>query len=426
MPSAAPHSPEVEECLLGAALLSDASADVLVGTVTAADFYVPAHQRIAEAICDLRHLGASTDALTVGNWLERHDALQSVGGGLLTHLQAITPSTGHTATYAQIVADDAVRRRIQVAAIGIVRQSGDRSLPVPSLLAAAEALARDSAPALVDKGPDPTAEEFVASRDESYDWLVPGLIERGDRFMWTGGEGTAGKSTLLRQIAVQLGAGIHPWSHVRIRPLRVLIVDMENSGGQVARKLGPLLDLARSERQLSFASTDDGFDAGALRVRVHPQGLDLLRLEDRRWLTGRIASQPEPVDLLVTGPTYKMVGGKPTDEEPAAFVAKFFDELRAEYGVGMMFEAHSPHATGEDGQRTLRPYGASLWMRWPEFGFGIRPSKRDESQGLWELKPWRGARDEGRDWPFFIRRGGRWPWEVAYPQSTSSVTQEDF
>jgi len=419
-----PYSAEVEECLLGAALLSSAAADILVANVAPADFYVPAHQRIAEAIEDLRHRGGSSDALTVGDWLNRNGTLAQVGPALLTHLQAITPSTAHTATYAEIVSDDAVRRRVMARGADLMRQAADRSVPVATLAATADSLARDISAPLATDGADMLAADYVGSRVESYDWLVPGLIERCDRFLWTGAEGMAGKSTLLRQLAMQLSIGLHPWSHARIRPLHVLIIDLENGPGQVARKLGALLDLARNERQISFADTDDGFDAGTLRVRVHPQGLDLLRLEDRRWLTGRLAAQPEPVDVLVTGPIYKMIGGKPTDEEPAGIVAKFLDELRTEFGCSLMIEAHSPHATGEDGQRTLRPYGASLWMRWPEFGFGIRQSRREDSQGTWELKPWRGARDEGRDWPYFVRRGGYWPWEVAYPRASPDPVQD--
>jgi ATPase subunit of ABC transporter with duplicated ATPase domains len=52
---------------------------------------------------------------------------------------------------------------------------------------------------------------FLAEPDPEYDWLIPGLLERGDRVIVTGQEGK-GKSTLLRQIGVQVAAGIHPFT----------------------------------------------------------------------------------------------------------------------------------------------------------------------------------------------------------------------
>jgi hypothetical protein len=56
-------------------------------------------------------------------------------------------------------------------------------------------------------------------------------------------------------------------------------------------------------------------------------------------------------------------------------------------------------------------------LRWPEFGFGIRPAgQREESLG-WrtryvEVEHWRGGRDE-RAWPEFLEHGDRseWPWK---------------
>ena len=41
----------------------------------------------------------------------------------------------------------------------------------------------------------------VLAQDVSYDWAIPGLLERGDRLILTGSEG-GGKTTMLRQIAV--------------------------------------------------------------------------------------------------------------------------------------------------------------------------------------------------------------------------------
>ncbi len=232
----------------------------------------------------------------------------------------------------------------------------------------------------------PTVSEFLAVEDDPYDWLVPDVLERGDRLILTGPEG-GGKSTLLRQLSVQLAAGIHPFGGEPFEPVRVLLLDVENSKRQVRRKLRPLFAAAKREQM-------------PLYVAVRPQGLDLLQPRDRELLAGAIdAVRP---DLIVGGPAYKLAGGDPTMEEPARVLAAWIDGMRAKYGLGLIMEAHSPYASGQQ-KRPLRPYGASLWSRWPEFGIHI------SADG--ELSHWRGPRDE-RAWPTALQRGGAWPWTV--------------
>ena len=72
----------------------------------------------------------------------------------------------------------------------------------------------------------------------------------------------------------------------------------------------------------------------------------------------------------------------------------------ATYDLATLIEAHQPHGTN-GGHRPDRPYGASLWLRWPEFGLALT------SGGF--IHHWRGPRDE-RKWPGALRRGGHWPW----------------
>lgn len=236
--------------------------------------------------------------------------------------------------------------------------------------------------------PDPDIGEFLHSDEPEHDWLIRGLIERGDRVIITGHEGS-GKSTLLRQFGVMAAAGIHPFTLEQIDPIKVMFVDLENSTRQVRRKLRPLWLAARD------------LAPGRMRIRVVAQGIDLLREADRAFLSQRIAAN-EP-DLVIMGPLYKLVGDDPVKEEPARVAALYLDALRTRHGFGLMMETHCPH--GANGaKRPERPYGASLWMRWPEFGIYL-----DATPGSEALRHWRGARDE-REWPTLLRRGGTWPW----------------
>ena len=112
-----PHNLVAEESLLGAMLLSrDAIADALE-TVSAEQFYRPAHARVFEAVRDLYGAGDPADAVTVAEVLERSGTLEAIGGleGLLA-LQMNTPATSNASSYARIVHENhTLRRLIEVA-----------------------------------------------------------------------------------------------------------------------------------------------------------------------------------------------------------------------------------------------------------------------------------------------------------------------
>jgi hypothetical protein len=236
-------------------------------------------------------------------------------------------------------------------------------------------------------GPDPDIHELLAIPEPEFRWLIPGLLERADRVILTGPEG-GGKSTLLRQVAVMAAAGIHPFTEDDTDPIRVLYVDLENSRRHTLRKFAPMV--IQAQQRLAGRS---------LTPLIRPEGLDLLTAADTTWLHQRVeANQP---DMVIVGPLYKLALGDPTSEEAARHVAFVLDAIRTTYDVALLIEAHQPHKN--TGTRPERPYGASLWMRWPEFGVAL-------TGGF--LNHWRGARDE-REWPPVLRRGGAWPWTLA-------------
>jgi hypothetical protein len=242
----------------------------------------------------------------------------------------------------------------------------------------------------VDASPKASAldvDDFLAVPDAEFSWIVPNLWEAGDRVIWTGEEG-GGKSTMLRQIALRVAAGLHPFTDEEIEPVKVLYIDVENSPRQVRRKLRPLRE-----------KIGDALRPGMLMIKVEPASFDLV-------------SDPEPFmaivedhapQLIITGPAYKLhVEGDAREEGPAKAIAAVFDDLRSRFDCALILEAHSPYPSG-GGPRPTRPYGASVWSRWPEFGVHIAPDGK--------FTHWRGQRDE-RDWPSGFRRGreGEWPW----------------
>jgi hypothetical protein len=232
-----------------------------------------------------------------------------------------------------------------------------------------------------------TVAELLNRGDPEYDWLVPDLIERGDRIILTGDEGQ-GKSTLIRQIGLGAAVGLNPLLPLLggHRPIRVLLVDCENSDLQLKREL---------VKQLVTITARDLGDRFQGVTRLDGLVLDdpRDRLGDRAWLQAKI-DQARP-DLLLIGPLYKLLGGDPKDEAESRELARFLDRLRQR--CALVIEAHAPH--GEK-----RPYGWSGWKRWPEFGFHLT------AQGM--LTAFRGARDDSRQWPAKLHRGkeGGWLW----------------
>lgn len=228
--------------------------------------------------------------------------------------------------------------------------------------------------------------DLLAEPESEYDWLIPGLLETGDRLILTGGEGK-GKSTFLRQLAVQTALGIHPFTLEPMQPRRVLVVDLENGRRNVKRKFREITN----EHQVP---------PGMLQIASWPSGMDLS-------FSGNVESMSKVLadfwpELLVIGPTYKMSQHLEREDE-SAHLAAVIDNWRTILGFTIAMESHQPHQTVVDGKRYRpeRPFGSSLWLRWPEFGLCL------EDGG--HLRHWRGPREE-RDWPEKLRWGDEWPW----------------
>lgn len=406
------HSPQAERSMVGACLLDWNAREVLMRELTAGDFYVWKYARTAEAIAELHKVGHQVDPVTVGGWLADHlgaQVFENMGG--MAELVACTadcPSTRSAPTYAVRIRDRAARRQLKADLMAGVERVDDLAVDVEQVVDDLEAqLKAVDLPAGADP-PPLTIEQFLAD-PMPYRWLVPNLLERGDRVIVTADEG-GGKSTLLRQLAVQLAAGIHPFARQLQEPVTSLAVDLENSPQQGQRGYRRLFELARTPNyQTTFGQgAPDPFDPARVNIEMRPQGIDLLTRRDRQWFTSRVAMcRP---DIILVGPIYKMHRGEPNDEKPAKQVADYLDELRAAYDCALIMEAHSPHSQPGK-ERDLRPYGASLWKRWPEFGFGIRKLPDSEE---FRLASWRGARDAERLWPSKLRRGTTWPWINAH------------
>jgi replicative DNA helicase len=112
--SVPPQDMDAEQSVLGSMLLSrDAIADVTSSPMKAADYYKPAHETIHQAITKLYARGEPADPITITAELTKSGDIKRVGGAPYLHtlVQAV-PSTASAEHYAEIVHEQAVRRRL--------------------------------------------------------------------------------------------------------------------------------------------------------------------------------------------------------------------------------------------------------------------------------------------------------------------------
>lgn len=399
-----------EQSALAIVLEAPHTAARVFGRVPVAD-WSPRNGLVAEAIHGLRVARKPVDVRLVAAEMERRGTLNRAGGLAYLHeivTQFTTPA--HVDSYLDVIVTETRRRRVLqggARAVDLARE-GSTEDPVAVARAAAAHFQGIADAADTDSGDAPVASlrEFLDHDEDPYDWVTPGLLERGDRMILTGLEGL-GKSVLLAQLAVTVAAGVHPFTGVPTEPQRVLVIDCENGPRQLRRRLRGLAAVAR---QHTRHGADD-----TLFVEAVPAGLDLTGPTDEAWLV-RAVTAVQPA-LLITGSLYRLHAKNPNEEEPARAITRVIDRCRSAADCAVILEAHAGHSDGRSADRPVRPTGSSLWLRWPEFGYGMRPtSDYTPDTRVVDFVPWRGDRDE-RNWPKRLRAGSSaghpWPWATA-------------
>lgn len=409
-----PNNLEAEESLLGAMMLSRTAIEDAIALVRSDDFYKPAHARVFEAITELHGIGSPADPVTIADALARADQLDYVGGRpALLNIQAGTPASANATHYARTVVRDASLRRLISAGLDIAEMGYDAGTdPVDAVVRAQELISNAEMPVGGHASEDIGA--FLSRRTE-HEWLWPGVLATTERLLIVAPE-KYGKSTMIRQIAVCLSQGMDPYRpHLRIDPVLVHLIDLENPEPMVRRKLGTIYDACNTLERPAEPLT--------MRVDCRPEGLDIANSRaDELWLAERVAANRTewakagagdwPMVLCI-GPIYKML----EDELALSEVRKLqaaLDRIRKRFRCALIMETHAPHESfnPKAGPRALRPAGPRVWIRWPEFCRAFEPSTGVAAQGSNDLADFydvQGARDE-RDWPRRLRRGGKFPW----------------
>lgn len=108
-----PHSLEAEQAVLGGILISNEEWDEVAQLVRAEDFYSYAHRLIFEQMVELNRSQQPIDLITLDQALKNKGILQDVGGfAYLAELSKNTPSVANILTYAKIVGEKSLLRKL--------------------------------------------------------------------------------------------------------------------------------------------------------------------------------------------------------------------------------------------------------------------------------------------------------------------------
>ena len=104
---------EAEQSVIGGLLLDPNRLDEVLEIVQPEDFYNPANRSIMKHIVDVAGTGKTVDPITVYEAMEGSCMAEAAGGlGYLVEIAQNTPSAANVKTYASVVADRAIERRI--------------------------------------------------------------------------------------------------------------------------------------------------------------------------------------------------------------------------------------------------------------------------------------------------------------------------
>lgn len=112
-----PQNVDAEKSIIGGLMLEQEAWDEVSELLVADDFYKPAHKKIYEAIRELHRREMPSDLVTVSNHLMERGELESLGGAVyLAEMIDQTPSTANINSYAKIVQEKSLLRKVIQAA----------------------------------------------------------------------------------------------------------------------------------------------------------------------------------------------------------------------------------------------------------------------------------------------------------------------
>lgn len=395
---------DAEKAILGATINSQGRSTAILG-LEGSDFTDPRNRLIASVLRDMMRRDMAIESRTVVSELKARGKLDTPGGaGGPLYVMALGGLPANAEYHADEVRSATRVRKLYYAA----RTTSERCETEEAEDRIDELLLehRRTLDAIPGPAGDPENDEgdtlgvILSEQDRETDWLIPGWMAREERAVIVAGEGVA-KTTLLRQFAICMAAGLNPWTKQRVADgMRVLFVDAENSRDQSRRSYRWIANRCYSPLM------DHGWQSRIIH-KTRNDGVNLIG-RDEQWFR-EIAERISP-DVIILSPAYKLMRGDPKEDGDVLALLDVIDRVRVQHKAAVIIETHAPH--GQFASRDMRPFGSSVWLRWPEIGIGFQrdtetPKYRKGTPNQFlESVDWRGAR-EPRDWPDLITHGDK-------------------
>lgn len=361
---------------------------------TPADFTPGVNQDVAVVIMGMLGAGQKPDPMAV--LAECQKVNPSLGKAFALNIsQEFYSTPGYCA---KEVHNAAQRDRATASAVRLTQRLSQDGIAAEEALEAFKAEITDWQRAGHRDVPQALSFDDLMGLEENHQpWVVKGMLRRKEVLMLTGLEG-GGKSMLMAQWLLGAACGVNTMSALPLKhePARVFVVDVENESTQI-----------RDNMLKVWKSIQPHMDAGQKpTIQFSPtKSVNLTKASERNALLREI-TEAKP-DLVYLGSVYQLAPS-PDHDEVFFAVKNTVDAIRSEIGSGFMIEHHAGHDKDGSGTRESRPYGSSMWRRWPNFGVGLVPYAGDKQVRL--LQRWRGDRSRGRLIPYAVRESSTIPW----------------
>ncbi len=141
-----PQNIEAEQSVLGSIMLENDALNRVIEFVESEDFYRESHRKIFRAMLVLSEKGEPIDLVTLTDLLKGQDELEAVGGSTyLSLLVDSVPTAANSATYAKIIREKSILRRLIHGATEIVTRGYESNADVDHFLDQSEKIIFDVA-----------------------------------------------------------------------------------------------------------------------------------------------------------------------------------------------------------------------------------------------------------------------------------------
>ena len=334
-----PQNIEAERSVLGAILLDNAALEN-AAALTRADFFHDHHRTIFAAILAMHAQHQAIDTITIGEYLGKNRQLGSAGGiAYIEQLQDGMPRISNVAHHAAIVKEKARLRAIirhteamQKAAFEPSATADDieRLLHLNSSAAQAAHANGNGHPHLKSYFLD----EFLAEQFPIPEHLVEGVIPRGGTVLIVALPHRM-KSWFTTSLALACTrAGEALGKLVVVRPVRTLLMQMEDFPGELQYRIG----------QLALTQQFLGCDAKALKIVPRCQ----FNLPDEEWYQELLREVTEfKADVVVLDVVRRIFRGDINSPKDTTAFLEAIDRLRDATGCAVVL-VHHENKKGEE------------------------------------------------------------------------------